>query len=303
MHLIVEFKKDSRWDLWGINSIQFFKNISNNLIFKPIISDEIIKRFEVIKKLILYSYFEYEFLDVAFQSALMTFELALKIRFEELVKRKPSKKELHLYNLIKWGASENLFEDDEFIVHSLRKLRNSTVHPRNYQLFGYLVIEVIQGIVDTINGLYENIDLRKARKSEKDRLNELFEKLIKNGAILETNNKRLIIFKAILLYFNNIAQSAIYYFLFWPIFNPEIKDDNITICDPIIIPCIKWEYQESNIIFGSSESYNSKLTKIDRIENQTKYNNWKQDFDSSSFPLSYLINIQIGELRSKYSKL
>lgn len=175
--------KDSRWDLWGINSIQFFEKVANSLTFKPIIAEDIVKRFEVIKKLVLFSYFEYDFLDIAFQNALMTFEMALKIRYKELMDKKPIRKSLK--TLIEWGVKQELFEDEEFIIDALRNLRNSLAHPDNYQLLGHLSLNGIQRTAEIINSLYENLDLRRVRKAERNNLESNFNTLMKEGAILE----------------------------------------------------------------------------------------------------------------------
>ncbi len=59
------FKRHTVWDGMGISSLVPFERIVSRISLKPVISPDIVKRFEVVKRLILHSYFEYEFLDTA----------------------------------------------------------------------------------------------------------------------------------------------------------------------------------------------------------------------------------------------
>lgn len=295
-------KKDEIWNGWGINSIESFNNIFSGIDFDPEISEDIIKRFEVVKKLLLYSYFVYEFLDVALERTLLTFEFALKNRYHELTGKKTTDKHSSLFALIKWGAEQELFEEDEKMIHSLRKLRNVTAHPNSFQLYGHLAIDTILHTVDLINGLYEKVDLRKARKQEEIQINSTLANLLKKGVLLEVNNKRIIIFTAILVFFNNKVKPTIYHFLFWPIFNPNVKNDRVAICEPIIIHCNHCEFKNEFVHFTDIKGKKFKLTKILKTENIQKFSKWKRDFEASAFPLSYLINLRIGRLRISIRK-
>ena len=136
-------EKDRRWDSWNINSIQYFERLASRIKFAPPVSDDITQRFEVVKKLITYSFFVYDFLDVAFERALFTFELALRKRYFEITSRSHQRKKLNLAKLIKWGNKQELFEDEEEVIHSLLRIRNETAHPKSYQLWGHLSIGLI----------------------------------------------------------------------------------------------------------------------------------------------------------------
>lgn len=90
------------------------------------------------------------------------------------------------------------------------------------------------------------------------------------------------------MHYNNIVTPPIYHFLFWPIFDLKNNEEKITICDPIIIACFKWEKQNNNLCFLKTDGDKCKMTNIDKIENQTKYNDWKHDFELCSSPLSLI---------------
>lgn len=285
--------RDPRWDNWTINSIEYFEKLSSRLGFHPGVSQEVTQRFEVVRKLLLHSFFVYDFLDVALERSLLTLELALKQRHFELTGFEKS----GLSKLIKWGAKEWLFEDDEEVIHCLRRIRNQIAHPNSYQLLGHLSLDLIFRIVEIINDLYEDVELRKARKDQEKQTNNRLEEFVKDGAILELSNQRLIIFKAVMLYCNNKIAPTIYHFLFWPIFDTEVRNKAIDVCEPIVIGCNSWEVKNDVITFLDNSSGKIKLTPIDKAENRLKYANWKKSFEASTFPLSFWISSRIGELK------
>jgi len=293
-------EKDRRWDRWSITSTQYFERLGSKIKFSPPVSDDITQRFEVVKKLLFYSFFVYDFLDVALERSLLTFELALRKRYFEITSSKPSKKKSSLAKLIKWATEQELFEDDEQVIHALKRIRNETAHPKSYQLWGHLSIELILRTVEIINDLYEDVDLRRTRKQKEKQANDELDKFLENGAILESTDKRLIIFKAVLLFCNNKNERTIYRFLFWPIFDAGVKDKSVDICDPILVNCDSWKYVDDKLIFNEMNGQRLKLNRIDSVENGRKFDHWKQAFTSSNFPLSFFVNSRIGELKLQY---
>ena len=51
--------------------------------FKKEVPEDVVKCFGVIKSLLAHSYFEYEFIDVAYSKALQTFEMAMSLRYRD----------------------------------------------------------------------------------------------------------------------------------------------------------------------------------------------------------------------------
>jgi len=297
----INLLRDERWDVRQENSFGYFQKIASAIEFNPQVPEDVISRFEVIKKLILHSYFVYDFLDVAMERALLTLELSLKIRYREIIGTKPPRKCSKLSHLIKWAGDTDLLENEESAVDNLRKLRNNIAHPRNYQLFGDLALHVIHPVAEVINGLYEDTDLRKARKIEEKTISLELNKLVRNGGELELKQDlRLIIFKACILYCNNKVTPKKFYFLFWPIFNPTPQNENVDICEPIIVCSNSWEI--ANDVFylkNLDDGQEIRLRQITKNENTIKFVKWKQDFEASDFPLQSFINVRVGELRIK----
>lgn len=148
---LLGIKKDSRWNAWGYDEKQFL-NIVSAIEFHAGVSTEVVNRFLMVKRLIMHSFFEYEFLDIAFERSLTTFEMALKIRYEEITKKNSEGKRLQA--LISWGAARNLFDKDEQFIQPLRHLRNYAAHPTHNSFMGFLAIEPTLRIVEIINAMW-----------------------------------------------------------------------------------------------------------------------------------------------------
>lgn len=293
------FEPDKIWQAMGVTSMTRFEEIVSKISLRPVIAPDIVKRIEVVKKLILHSYFEYAFLDVALTNTVLTFEMALKIRYQE-IEGKSADKSMDLYKLIKWAAGQYLFDDDEQIIQNLREIRNNIAHSDRYTLMGYLSIDMIQRTVDIINGMYEDVELRKSRMQfEKETILQLKE-FVENGAILELNGVRLIVFLGTLLWYDNTVKPEKFHFLFWPIFDPIPKDGKIDEDKPIIISCNSWRFENGMFYFGGNGVQNEvRLTSLAKNENVKKYGVWKQNFEKSDFSLKYLIDFRIAALRNE----
>jgi hypothetical protein len=291
--------KDSRWEGWPESSFENFQTMASVSRFAHQVPETVVKCFEVVRKLILHSYFEYEFLDVAFEKTLFIFELALKIRYEEINGKRPTRKCSNLLELIEWASKKGMFEDDETAIQSIRQLRNVMAHPERNKLFGYLSLDCIQKIVEVINGLYEDVNLRKSRKHEEARIESSLDEYLKKGAELELHNIRLIIFKASLLYYDNKVLPPKCYFLFWPIFDLAPRDERVNVCEPIVFSSNYWEFTDDVFRFKSDvDEHEAKLRRIAENENVHKYEKWRKDFEASEFPLRPWINYRIGEIKS-----
>lgn len=143
------------------------------------------QRFEVIKKLILHSYYVYEFLDVAFDYSFLSIEGALgeiymkehnyevemikkdqiikvktftslsdryykgKYRVEENKNFRPS-----LNGLIHWYEKKHDVILDESVVEPLKFFRNNVAHPHDIRVMGIQNVSTIKKNCKFINSLF-----------------------------------------------------------------------------------------------------------------------------------------------------
>jgi hypothetical protein len=159
-------KMDDTWNVFDIplTGIEDFKNRwVPEIYLKPQVHKDVQEKFRVIKKLIQHSYFEYQFYDVAATESLLTFEMALKLRYKE-INAKDWEKNKPLAQLIDWFEKRNYFEVyNDLYLKSIRQIRNGAAHPTQHSMSGGLNRRIIENILDLINGLYEDTTLRKDR--------------------------------------------------------------------------------------------------------------------------------------------
>lgn len=249
--------------------------------------EDVVKYFTVIPKLLLYSYYEYEFIDVAATRALMGFELAIRQRYFEITGKRTTEKD-SLKRLIDWAQKYQLFEFDQS-VDAVRRLRNYFAHPSQYGLAGITVINLAADIANTINEMYCDVDLRKTRKQMTNTINDELKMFINDGSILKVSNSEYTIFNVSLICFDNMTKPNTFYFQFWPVFNWDEKSDTITIPEPIRIKSNSYQLKDDQISIADAT--------LKPIKNHSKINNfqqWKNKFNSDKMVKSE-IGMKIGK--------
>ena len=281
-----------RWDGHGMDSINDFKKTAGDLVFGPAVHEDVVKRFEVVKTLVVYSFSEWDFLDVAQERALSTFELALRMRYLEIEGHDPGEKELG--DLINWGNSKGLFEKPKKQIDKIRELRNKLVgHPESYQLYGSVAFHLIFEVCDLINGLYEDLTIRKARKQELRKANSVLKGIISNGGLLDLTTARIIVFHASLIHFDR--NNGNYFFLFYPIFDMEMNNEKLIIPEPLVIQAKGWVLDHSIFYIDCRNNIRFSVTGDLSEENMTRFRDWKKRLERTAHPVETYINERINE--------
>lgn len=274
-------EKDPRWEDFTRNDPAFFEELAGRIAFRPEVPEEVADRFELIRKLLRYSYYEYEFQDAAMDRALLTFELALKARYEELDGTPVRENEMNLYSLIRWGAKQGLFEESEKRVQATRKMRNHIAHPKRNPLHGMLGPSAIYRIVDLINGLYADPELRAERKEVADKWNNRFEELTGHGAMLKTNGEEVPIFEARVLAYDNRREEDRYYLLFWPLFElPEEGAEEYFIPEPPVEVAEEIRSSGAKLRVDLENGEVLTLTPISEEDAQERVRQWREKLEN-----------------------
>ena len=295
-------KMDSVWELWNIDSKkEFEQRFVVPLVFHQNVNKEIIGRFELVKKLIEYSYYDYQLLDAAYERCILSLELALNIRYSEL-EGNTFDGAGGLSSLLNWAQRNSLFEQEFKRIASFLHFRNHLGHLKQNQQLGILAVDLINSTIDVINGLYENIDLRKERKREVRKLKKLFRTYNEDGAILKVGAKKIIIFQSSLLWLENRLQPKTHFFLFFPIFDPTIRNNGIDISQPVFIEAIGWKRKTNEIAFGTDKNDNVvRIAQIEMAENRNKFSEWKLQLDDPDewTKVEFEINYAIEQAKRK----
>jgi hypothetical protein len=159
-------KRDRRWELFygDISLEQFVDEKLPAPVFKKDVNKDVVNSFGVVYQLLIHSYYQYLFVDLAVARALHIFEMALWIRYKELNGNEWDLKKKPLSQLIDWFNERFYFEiaDKSFLSH-VRSARNEMTHLKGFNFAGSASLHWINTVVDLINGLYDDIELRKER--------------------------------------------------------------------------------------------------------------------------------------------
>ncbi|MET4081559.1 hypothetical protein ABIB40_001508 [Pedobacter sp. UYP30] len=149
---------DVRWLI--IDKASSFDAFKKNFVPKTQIADSVdigIKtHYEITKKLIIHSYFEYEFITVALRNGLLLLEFTLNHYYEKI---NGVKCKMMLAASSKWFKNQNLIEGEEemMVVDLIRVIRNYHMHPQTHTVLPPSAIDVIELIAVWINKLDERV--------------------------------------------------------------------------------------------------------------------------------------------------
>lgn len=217
--------RDNRWSaLYSEISLEeFAKEKVPAIRFKKEVNQEVKGVFRIIHKLLVLAYYEYEFWDLATLKALHTFEMALKLRYQELNGGAEWKKGATLEQLLEWFRQKNLFEYDntEFLNH-VRNTRNYLTHPKGHNFGGIASIHWVSTTVDLINDIYEDVGKRLKRRKLREDLLARLNKFLDNGAVFRNNDdSNTLIYSSGAVMVNNLAEQIKYYFWVLPVFDKQ----------------------------------------------------------------------------------
>jgi hypothetical protein len=176
-------QRDGRWEVFyeDISLPEFVRKLPS-VRFYDEVNQDVKEAFKIIHKLMVHSYYEYLFIDVAVTKALQTFEMALKLRYKELNNKEWNKKS-PLEQLIEWFRKRDFFErDDKNYFDHVRGTRNYLSHPERHHFGGSFWFHWISTTIDLINDLYDEVDLRRQRRAITSDIGEKLDTFIINGA-------------------------------------------------------------------------------------------------------------------------
>ncbi len=170
----IPLEKDPKWSAFSEYTWESFQETCVPKV--PLISTvhpEVHKQYRAIRKLIAYSFFEYEFFDIAARQMTMLVEMAMVWKYEQLTgeawqrKTKKGKKKRDLKNLFDWltqnGHFSTTFPTD---TNFLRQVRNYYAHPKKHGFSGGTHLKSIIHLIHFINELYDPNQITANRLSE-----------------------------------------------------------------------------------------------------------------------------------------
>lgn len=270
-------QRDDTWSAFrGVDSLKPFKEFIAKIRFHDKVPDAVVQTFSLVRELILHSYLSYKILDVAFEKALMGFELALHTRYCQLeggdVHKRSNKT---LKQRIDWASAEGFFTGYEGLAERIRYLRNDAAHPKCHKMRGFSVANFIICIIDVINQLFEDADTLAERVGGIRSLIKFFDEEAKKGCVLSCEGGEQIIYCAELLLANERVTSPLFYVMFQPIFDPRMKDNIIETKEPISCCATSWEFDTQGISFVSMDGSGFRLEKLPK-DQRGVFDEWEE---------------------------
>jgi len=188
---MIYLEPDKTWTVFGIKSENDFLNrymVKGK--FHSNVPKEVIKDYEIVERLMFYSYFHYPLIDEAFSKSTRIFESSITIKLENAGLKKDKYESLHskLTRLKKY-CSNDLFEQWK----RAKELRNQFAHPKAGVFMGITLMNGFKHNLNMINSIF--LESSMITKKESD-LSEILKKsshLLNGKFILEYNNKKFLI--------------------------------------------------------------------------------------------------------------
>jgi hypothetical protein len=296
----MELKPDDIWNTFenAPQSLeQFCEQYVPEMKLRTQVHDDIFKEYEIIQKLLVHSYYEYKFIDVAVAKLLHTFEMALTIRFGEVNDNKKPPRSLQ--KMIEWFRLNNFFEQsNEHYFDVIRKVRNIVSHPSNHSFGGIAKFHWFNQITDLINEIHADIPERVERKTTLEKVNKILAEVLQNGAKIDLITESLIIYEAQCFLYHEGRHYGYYKSIFKP--EEELKKGENR---PYNFGLI--EFEDYEVLVGNTFSANPfNIKKLEKKSNLTKYKNWlvqyQKDIQNQMF--DNIMNIKLGKKIADYQR-
>lgn len=265
---------------WELSLKEFKEKILKEIHLNPSIPPEIRNEVEVIDDLLLHSYYNSEFIDIAYTTAIITLEKLLRIRSKELGNKMEEKP---LFELFKWFFNNNYFETTEMPeLDHLRKTRNKKFHLADI-FKGFLNFLInIYSIFDLMSDLYEDVELRLKRRELKLKLNEQLNIICKNGFIVEINNKLFLGHFASILFLNNKVKLPIMHLRVGRCVISEVAELG---ADRDNFDLIEWDINETQLTGKLSNGNSFKIRPLSDPIHFDQFAKWRENYPLWSLDL------------------
>ena len=299
------YEPESIWPNFDIaNRDEFVKKFVVAGKFNKNVPQDIVNSFETVSYLLAHSYYHYPMFDEAINKALLTLEMAIKIKAQDLnihLKTLPNKKNItrnkNLASLINEICEIPAYAFLKPNLDRARDFRNERMHPDKYQLSGIVGAPSINVMlfVNVINKMFLKKPLLKSIQNIQNSLDSSLAHLVQGGLfLLEHKNNKYAVNKIFECRFYSDGLKDIY--LLWINVLLNNITDNIKKYrfDPFVVALknlkptsgglIGQDFDDNEIILSSTK--HPECIKILKDYNQEKKN---VKFDDLDF---YLTNLE-----------
>jgi hypothetical protein len=270
----VKIVQDEIWN--NIKDIDSFENFQKSLLqpvyLKDEVPDEIKSQATTVEKLLLHSYYEHRFVDVALTQAVFILEKALRLKWKEINKRATTK---NLKELIDWFYKNGYFETrNQEVPHQLRQVKNSYAEEETKSFSDLAFLQKVYNAFDLINDLYESPLLRVSRIKEIDDLNRKFSSFMNEGAILFSDNQQSVVFQAYPIFINNRQNQKTLTLLVCPVFDLKPFELGEHFVPPyLVFTLTEWQINDSMLM--AKDIHSDKPVLLVKISDELRKNTFQ----------------------------
>lgn len=218
------------WENYGANDFeQYVEKFVVCGRFHKDVPEDVKASYAVAEHIMAQAYYSYPMYEEALVKLLRTLEMAVKMRCEQVgiptmrkVKKKEDKPEemkpqdfsVLIDQLVKKEKSKHTTS----ILHGLRKLRNTFMHPKEDMLFGATAINAIRHTLVQLNALFLPEAFFEAAQQELENMQKQWQSFEEGLFILDQDGKAVCIYKSSVVEAYRAGEEWVYLCAFYPVF-------------------------------------------------------------------------------------
>ena len=272
-------KPETLWQgLYQIQTLDDFVKAYPPFQCHPFVPDFIRKQLEVVHRLLLFSYFEYRFLDVSLARVLQVAEMALKIRYKELEKRDPPKR-IGFKPLVEWADRRGLWKRKGIGSIYCVISETSRFTPKQRDLVASSFSDTIYSVGDYINALYDDVNIRFERHRIECELRKSLDWFLRDGAVIALNGVQHLVYRAQVIYCVIHGDVHEIHVGFNPTFDSREQDGGFNIADPIFCIFRTYTIRDSRIDFMNAQGEFAILRKLLSEKEHIEYRAFIEEYN------------------------
>lgn len=218
------------WENFGANDFeQYVEKFVVRGCFHKDVPEDVKASYAVAEHIMAHAYYYHPMYEEALVKILRTLEMAVKMRCEQVgiptvrkVKKKENKPEetkpqdfsVLIDQLVKKEKSKHTTS----ILHGLRKLRNTFMHPKENMLFGAMAIHAIRHALAQLNALFLPEQFFVEAQQKLENMQKHWQPFEEGLSILDQDGKQYCIYKSDVVEAYRAGEEWVYLCAFYPIF-------------------------------------------------------------------------------------
>lgn len=213
------YEPDSTWKLWVESQEEYAEKFVYEGRFHSGVHKDVVKDFRIASQIMAGAWYHYPMYDEAIRKLLITIEMAVMLRAEEVDIDVPER--AHLETVIKklFPKSREQFSAQ---LHQLRKIRNRYAHPKHHSFGAIALRPIIIVLVNALNRIFLTDDQAAADLEHVKTMRDKLAQLTAPAYVLTWREKQYVIKQAALLDARQVEGRWISFWTFYPILqNPK----------------------------------------------------------------------------------